>query len=359
MKKLFLIQLGLVILLSLGLNGQNLLNLPESVVYDSLRCRYLVSNWGDGHLVQIDSMGVQSYFIENEHCHAGLIIVDTVVYAACREYGVRGFNLSNGQKICDVPIPGAGNINDITSDTSGFIYVSYPTASKIYQVDPVQQTYSVILDYNLNTPNGIYFDPTFNRIIIVSYRINTPIQALYLSDTTIQTINYPNLHNLDGITCDENLNYYVSSWYTNAVHQMDSSFSSAQVLATFADDPADIYYNPVDQIIAVPLIFSNQIEFIPLTTPVEEIDHGQLHKPDWRVCFQDGCLRINLTLEVNAEVGIAIFDLTGRSLSTTETRHLESGEHCIQLSCPHLCTGGYIVRLQAGDDIYCKFILNI
>jgi len=41
---------------------QNLLNNPESVVYDQSRCRYLVSNWGDGNIIAIDSLGIQTYF---------------------------------------------------------------------------------------------------------------------------------------------------------------------------------------------------------------------------------------------------------------------------------------------------------
>jgi hypothetical protein len=36
---------------------------PESVEFDEARNRYLVSNWNNGTIVAIDSMGVQSYFI--------------------------------------------------------------------------------------------------------------------------------------------------------------------------------------------------------------------------------------------------------------------------------------------------------
>lgn len=42
--------------------AQNLLNNPESVVFDAPRDRYIVSNWGDGSIIQIDSNGTQSYF---------------------------------------------------------------------------------------------------------------------------------------------------------------------------------------------------------------------------------------------------------------------------------------------------------
>ncbi|MGC9367295.1 MAG: hypothetical protein ACP5FK_09700 [bacterium] len=68
---------------------------------------------------------------------------------------------------------------------------------------------------------------------------------------------------------------------------------------------------------------------------------------------------VNLALEVNADVEVGIFDLAGRCLSKTRRTYLNSGAHCIQLSCSHLCIGGYIIRLQLNDDIYSKFILNI
>jgi len=41
---------------------QNLLNNPESIVYDSVYERYLVSNWEDGNIIQIDSLEQQNYF---------------------------------------------------------------------------------------------------------------------------------------------------------------------------------------------------------------------------------------------------------------------------------------------------------
>ena len=55
---------SLLILFSVNeLCAQNLLNRPESVVFDSVYNRYLVSNWTNGSIVQIDSNGVQDYFV--------------------------------------------------------------------------------------------------------------------------------------------------------------------------------------------------------------------------------------------------------------------------------------------------------
>ena len=165
---------------SSNLVSQNLLNLPESVVYDSLHNRYLVSNWGSGDVVQIDSTGTQSIFLNNEQCFAGLHIVDSVLYVACREYGVKAFDLTTGENILDVDIPGATNINDITSDNSGNLYLSYPTGNLIFKVSINSQIVSEFVNSGLDTPNGIYFDEPNNRLLVVSYRYNSPIQEISL-----------------------------------------------------------------------------------------------------------------------------------------------------------------------------------
>ena len=62
----------------------NLLNNPESVVFDSLNDRYLVSNWTDGNIVEINSWGPQAYFNTDLERAAGLHIFGNVLYAAIR-----------------------------------------------------------------------------------------------------------------------------------------------------------------------------------------------------------------------------------------------------------------------------------
>jgi sugar lactone lactonase YvrE len=254
--------------------AQNLLNLPESVVYDSPNYRYLVSNWGNGDVVQIDSTGTHSIFIDNEHCYAGLQILDDVLYVACREYGVKGFDLATGENVLEVSIPGIDNINDITADTSGNLYVSSPPGNAIFKVNIASQTYSTFVESGLYTPNGIYFDEPNNRLLVVSYRNYSPIQAVDLEDSTLSTVYSTNLHNLDGLTQDSDGYYYVSSWFSNACFRIDSTFSSPpELFSSHADDPADIYFNKVDNVLAVPLFFTHGLELVAGQTIVEGEGH--------------------------------------------------------------------------------------
>ena len=75
MRALIRLLLCLVMLFPVLSVAQNLLNQPESVVFDSVRNRYLVSNAATGHVVAIDSNGEHSYFITNQQCQLGTQIV--------------------------------------------------------------------------------------------------------------------------------------------------------------------------------------------------------------------------------------------------------------------------------------------
>jgi hypothetical protein len=78
---------ALMIVVLLGMisqaESQNLLSSPESVAFDSLRNRYLVSNYSNGIIVAIDSQGNQSWFATDLTSAVGLHIVGDTLWAAC------------------------------------------------------------------------------------------------------------------------------------------------------------------------------------------------------------------------------------------------------------------------------------
>jgi len=302
---------------------QNLLNLPESAVYDSLNNRYLVSNWGSGDIVQIDSTGTQSIWLNNVQCFAGLHIRDSILYVACREYGVKGFDLVTGDVVLSVSISGATNINDITSDDSGNLYVSYPTGDKIYKINIETEQSWEFTSTGLDVPNGLYFDDQNNRLLVVSYRINSPIQEISLIDSVASVVTYPGLHNLDGISQDNEGNYYVSSWNNNRVYKFDSAFAnSPEIFSNHNDDPADIYFDKVNNVLVVPLFFTHQIEFIEAGTGIDQLNfierpesnslnnYPNPFNPTTEIRFQISDFRENEALEIE------IYNLKGQKVKT-------------------------------------------
>jgi len=105
------------------LEDPNLLNIPESVVYDSVYNRYLVSNIGDGNIIQIDSGGHQSYFNTELNLSIGIHIVGDILFVSSDEgeyTGIVGFLLSTGEMVFYVEIIVKQMLNDITS-SGGFV----------------------------------------------------------------------------------------------------------------------------------------------------------------------------------------------------------------------------------------------
>ena len=144
-----------------------------------------------------------------------------------------------GENILNVSIPGTVNCNDIVADNVGNLYVSSPTGNQILKI--VIDTGEVIefITSGLNTPNGMYYDEPNNRILFVSFRYNSPIQQIDLSDNSVSVITYPGLNDLDGITQDNDGNFYVSSWQQNRVYIFNSTFSEGpEIFITHFGDPA-------------------------------------------------------------------------------------------------------------------------
>ncbi|MBU1708102.1 hypothetical protein KKB28_09360, partial [bacterium] len=271
MRNLTLALLLGIILLSTSANAQ-LLNNPESVVYDSARHCYLVSNWAEnsGEIVRIDSNGTQTYFstaLQGQYQIAGLYIYgDTLLAAAgnAPDAGVAGFSLETGELLYFIVIPGIGLPNDITSDTSGIVYLTDYWGDKLYKI--IDRTPYVFMTANLGNPNGIMYDELYNRLLIVSVaRPGSPILQVALEDSVLSMVVQTGLPGGDGIAMDDERNVYVCEWTYDKIYTFDSTFTvGPEVFSTGHADPADFYFDRVNQVLAVPNFSGNSVDFIPI-----------------------------------------------------------------------------------------------
>ncbi|UCC43930.1 MAG: SMP-30/gluconolactonase/LRE family protein [Candidatus Zixiibacteriota bacterium] len=259
--------IGLLILAAGMSNAQNLLNQPESVVFDAARERYLVSNVFDGNIVQIDSTGTQSYLNTELDFVAGLHVLGDTLFAASSNgphAGLVGISLIDGTIIFELAIAGMQLLNDITSDSSGYLYITEYYGGKIYKVRRDDLTYSTFVSSGLSLPNGILFDSVNNRLMVVNEGASGgPIVAVSLEDSSLTTLVVCGLSQADGLTEDSQGFVYISSWASNAVYRFDRTFSGPRETISWGHaGPADICFNKRDNILAIPNFNADSVTFI-------------------------------------------------------------------------------------------------
>ena len=265
-----IVVVAMIVLLSLeACHSQNLLSLPESIIYDSVHYRYLISNCQTGDIIQVDSNGVQSYFVQGGHAIQGLEIVGNAVYVGCDSL-VRGFDLGSGAMVMDVHVSGVSNLNDVTADASGNLYVSDVFGTKIIKVNISTQNWWVFVNgQGIDHPNGLFYDKSYNRILVCSYRYHSPVQAISLADSSVSTLATTKFSDCYGITKDKYGRAYVTSWQTLSIYQFDSTFLDPPVkVYTNACGPADISYDRTHDVIAIPLQGCNSWATLHLDPPV-------------------------------------------------------------------------------------------
>jgi sugar lactone lactonase YvrE len=368
--------IGLIVLILLlspfPSNAENLLNNPESVVFDSLRNRYLVSNWGDGAIVQIDSLGQQTYYsteLMNQYSLAGLYVYgDTLLAAAgnAPNPGIAGFDLETAAIVFHITIPGIGLPNDITSDSAGIIYVTDYWEDKLYKI--TNHTPSVFVSQDLDYPNGMMYDQSRNRLLILSVMgPGAPILAVDLEDSSLSTVVVTGLSGTDGITMDSEGRVYVSEWTGDTTRRYDNDFSlPPELFSTGHDDPADIYYDSVNDLLVVPNFSSHTLDFLqvnPLSINEYEIElprsTGLLQ--NYPNPFNPRTV-INYSLSECCDVSLGIYNVKGKLVRQLVNEAQGKGTYKViwngkNTRGEQVGSGIYFSRLRAGRSAQSRKML--
>jgi hypothetical protein len=333
--------------------AQNLLSAPESVVFDALHNRYLASNYNTGHIVAIDSTGNHSYFVQNNYCKNGLHIQGNTVYAACIDSGVKGFDLDTRERVMHVNIPGMINLNDITSDSSGNLYISDVYASRIYKIRISDQTYSTFVDCPVQ-PNGLYFDPPNNRLIVATYGNPSPIQAVSLEDSSVTTLVNTGYSWLDGITQDSEGNWYFSTWHTRSVYKYNNAFTNpCEFIYGNPGGPADIFFNREQGVLAIPVMWINAIVFLPVQSGAESPGSDNIPAniqlgSNYPNPFNPVTV-IPFSLPITQKISLKIYNIRGQEVVNLANGFFLSGQHEIAWNATGMASGMYVAHLVSGD----------
>ncbi len=281
----FFVITGLLLMGACSAFGQ--LSYPESAVYDGLYNRYLVSNVGNNTIYQIQPQGEDSVWVsEGLTQPKGMVIENGIVYVT-NVTVVKGFNLNTGEEVFSLTIEDAEALNDIESD-GGYLYVSDFTANVIFRIDIEEETVETWAANDLDTPNGLLIDPVYGRLLIVSFRDDSPIQAADLETGVVSDVlPTTGFDNFDGMARDGEYNVYISCWGTGSVYRYDDEFTMDPVtISEGHDGPADICFNIPDNYLVIPNLNENTVSFVymgppgVISIPENGYDFGQVELGD-------------------------------------------------------------------------------
>ncbi len=358
MKKLILVLLlSASLLVTTVIQAQILLNQPESVVFDSLHNRYLVSNFGDGNIVQIDEFGNQSYFDTTLTRIAGLLNKRDTLFVASNDepyIGLVAYSLHTDEMLFYLPIPSVGLLNDLDYDNRGYIYLSDYWDNKLWRVDMSALSCTLFVD-PLPAPNGVLCDTLHNRLLVISVNTTTsPILAIDFTDGSVSLVVNTYGYAGDGLARDDQGRVYTSEWSSNSCHRYDTLFTHPpQTVSSGHDGPADIYINRRDNILCVPNFYRNDVDFIQIESSAIEDDpvanQYELSR-NYPNPFNSSTT-IEYNLPVTSNVLIEIFDIKGGKLQTLVNENQPSGWHRLNWNATDFSTGMYFYKLRINNQI--------
>lgn len=366
------------LLLSMAFNppaishAQNLLHAPQKIVIDAPRNRLLVSNDTiTGDIVEIDSAGNQTFFVQGAGFIDGMEIVGDTVYGVCRNRKIKAYNLTTKELVMDITIPGLASkyLSSITSDSAGHLFISCPKLNEVYKLRISDQSWWLFASGNgLNNPNGILLEREQNRIVLIGDSpVPSSIYAISLEDSTVTTLMSTSFRSPDGIVRDKYGYYYVGGYYLQAIFMIDPDFS--QQPASFFPGTSMVYptYDIRDHSLLITHYDANTWERVPLTTtgtgPLLNRPVDFLLQPASPNPFKS-YTTIRFELQRRVLIRLEIFDSTGNLVEILLNEVKESGTHSLSwdgttASGEKVSSGIYFFRMTANGRIQTQKVIFI
>lgn len=365
MKK-FIFTLLLIPFLAYNAGSQTQITTPECAVYDQVNNRFLVSCLAAGKVIAIDSNGNKSLFKSGFGYAFSATIYGNTYYISSNKY-VKGFDLTTGNQVLNLYISSAHQLDGMTTDTNGYLYVTdghySGTGDQIYKINLQTSSYSVFANYSTglaDMPQDLWYDKPNNRLLIVYAFVNSPIHAISLADSTISTVltNTPGI--IDGIEMDNSGNYYLTCWTTNSLVKYDHNFSAPPVtLLSGLNGPSNLGYDKVHNKLAVPVYNSDTVIFFPLTS-IGIKKEESLYQQSTFELFQNypnpfnPVTTIKFSVSANGinkliPVSLKIFDISGKEISVLFNGLLNPGVYSYNFDANNLPSGIYICRIESEE----------
>ena len=264
---------------------------PESVKYDAEQDLFYVSNVdgpsarkdNNGFIARLSGEGelTAARFVAGGkggvtlHAPKGMAITGETLWVTDID-AVRGFNRRTGEptSTVDLSAQGAKFLNDIAVGPDSVLYVTdtgiqydakglaqHPGPDRIFRIEPRTGAVSVALETNaLNKPNGIAWDVTNRRFVIVPFGGDTLLNWRPGMSSPAPAAVGPG--QFDGVVVLADGRVLVSSWATSAVHEV-TPFRAPKVVDGIPS-AADIEWDSKRNRLVVPLLGQNQVIFFEL-----------------------------------------------------------------------------------------------
>ncbi len=357
-KNLFLLALSL---LAFNLLDAQSLTGIESVEYDEVNNRFLISNGGS--IIARAPDGTLSFFGFGIGADFGMEILGSTLFAIKGD-GIKGYDLITETEVMSLSIPSASFLNGLANDGVSKLYATDFSDDKIYEIDVSDfsnPTATVIVNNTGSTPNGIVYDGTNNRLIFVSWGSNAPIKAVDLSTYEVSTLVTTSVGNIDGIDEDAAGNYYISSWTPARITKYNADFTSTPetITAPGLNSPADIGYAQAIDTLAVPN-GNNTVTYIgfepvnpgdTLDTAIHDLDKNpalQLSVYPNPSTINNKTTVISYELASPQKVKLALYNANGQLVKCLIDEQQLSGKHTVLLTGIELQQGMYICRLETN-----------
>ncbi|NEM97545.1 gluconolaconase [Pontibacter sp. BT327] len=244
--------------------SDNTLRTPESVVYDPDRDVLYVSNInqsndrrdGDGFISKLKPDGEieELHWVTGLNNPKGMALHNNVLYVADVEEVV-AISVQTGAILGKYEAPKARELNDVTVDDAGTVYISDMERRAIYQMRNGRIT-EWFDKTKRQRPNGLLAD---DNQLVVAFMSSGEVRLLN-SETKEFTDLTDKIKNADGITKAGTDGYFVSNW-EGEVYYVNLEGKKWKVLDTKGKNmnAADIYYSGKTQLLYIPTFKDNRI----------------------------------------------------------------------------------------------------
>jgi hypothetical protein len=331
---------------------------PESVAFDSLHQRYLISSCHYNAIVAIDRIThQQEIFINDITQPLGNCIHDGVFYVSTGNK-LKGFDLDTREEVFSVTIPCIQNLDGMSCDENGFLYV-IDTGGKIHKVNPETAETTCIVSSGLTAwIQDCIYDKFNNRLLSVGYAVNAPIQAINLETYEVSTVTETPFGKYDGISIDQFGNVYLASHYApGKIIRYEADFSAYKVISSGHIEPAGLEYNQFDNVLVVPNFGGDKVDFIPIT--VTGINNqGETEKP-LRVYPNPntGWFKLMLNYSLDNQTGIDVLNSNGNLVCCKSIFPGLNGTTECEFDLTAVPGGVYFLRLMMDNKAYSEKVI--